>query len=163
MSKGDKYFAVILGIITFLGIFRGFPKPEKDTIYLCEDKVVDSTYIKPVFSILHKKDDILTGDVEENIRRYQQLELKTEENRNYNVTVIEVEFNNTSSEEVIYDVLKTKLILDDGSEIELNQYKSSPFTDVFHENYSQIGNLVFNTDDKNIKALKFPDGSVRAL
>lgn len=163
MNKGDKYFVIFLLIITCLGFFRGFPKPEKELIYFCGDEVVNSTYIKPVFSFLHKKSDVLTGDINEKIHRYQQLQLKTDSNKKYNVTVVEVEFNNENDKEVMYDVLKTKLVLDNGEEIQADLYKTSPFDDLFCKKHTQIGNIVFNTGYKNVKALKFPDGSVRGI
>lgn len=121
--------------------------------------IIDSTIPKPVIKVLHYKDNKDVGVIEESVNRYQFAKGKNK----VNYTTIEIELTNPTNLVRTYDIFETKLILENGKELKPIIEKSSDFDLEMGTNFTQIGNLVFNNGNKELKAIKFPDGSVYGL
>ena len=121
--------------------------------------VIDSSIPKPVIKVLHYGDNKDVGVIEESVNRYQFAKGKNK----VNYTTIEIELTNPTNLIRTYDIFETKLILENGKEIKPIIEKSSDFDLEMGTNFTQIGNLVFNNGNKELKAIKFPDGSVYGL
>lgn len=150
---------LVLGVI--LSIFRGFDINEPDDMILCNGNIIESSRIIPVIKIFHNKVNKDCGDVKERLNRYQYMEIiDTESEIKKNVVVVEAVFENTSKSEIDYNVLNAKLVLKNGKKISVDDNLSANFSDTFKGNFSQIGNIVFRTNSKDLAAIEFPDGSV---
>ena len=121
--------------------------------------VIDSSIPKPVIKVLHYGDNKDVGVIVESVNRYQFAKGKNK----VNYTTIEIELTNPTNLIRTYDIFETKLVLENGKEIKPIIEKSSDFDLEMGTNFTQIGNLVFNNGNKELKAIKFPDGSVYGL
>lgn len=133
--------------------------PETEVMPINGVAVVDSTTPKPVIKVLHYRDNKDVGVIEESVNRYQFAKGKNK----VNYTTIEIELTNPTNLIRTYDIFETKLILENGKELKPIIEKSSDFDLEMGTNFTQIGNLVFNNSNKELKAIKFPDGSVYGL
>ena len=133
--------------------------PKTEVMPINEVTVIDSSIPKPVIEVLHYRDNKDVGVIEESVNRYQFAKGKNK----VNYTTIEIELTNPTNLIRTYDIFETKLVLENGKEIKPIIEKSSDFDLEMGTNFTQIGNLVFNNGNKELKAIKFPDGSVSGL
>lgn len=133
--------------------------PKTEVMPINEVTVIDSSIPKPVIKVLHYRDNKDVGVIEESVNRYQFAKGKNK----VNYTTIEIELTNPTNLIRTYDIFETKLVLENGKEIKPIIEKSSDFDLEIGTNFTQIGNLVFNNGNKELKAIKFPDGSVYGL
>ena len=133
--------------------------PKTEVMPINEVIVIDSSIPKPVIKVLHYRDNKDVGVIEESVNRYQFAKGKNK----VNYTTIEIELTNPTNLIRTYDIFETKLVLENGKEIKPIIEKSSDFDLEMGTNFTQIGNLVFNNGNKELKAIKFPDGSVYGL
>lgn len=133
--------------------------PKTEVMPINEVTVIDSSIPKPVIKVLHYRDNKDVGVIEESVNRYQFAKGKNK----VNYTTIEIELTNPTNLIRTYDIFETKLVLENGKEIKPIIEKSSDFDLEMGTNFTQIGNLVFNNGNKELKAIKFPDGSVYGL
>lgn len=158
----DYVFIGILVMGFFLSIFRGFNITNSKELFTSADKTLDSSRVKPVIQLLHRKDNLNTGAIKEQLSYYQHLKV-LEADRKKDIVVVEVSFENSAKSNIKYNVLDSKLILENGERISVSESLSAPFDDEFGVGYAQIGNLVFETASENLKAIEFPDGSICGL
>lgn len=155
-------FTILLLLGFFLSIFRGFDITNNKELFTSADKTLDSSRIKPVIQLLRRKDNLNTGVIKEKLSYYQHLKV-LDANRKKDIVVVEASFENSAKSDINYNILDSKLILENGERISVSESLSAPFDDEFGVGYTQIGNLVFETASENLKAIEFPDGSICGL
>ena len=155
-------FTILLLLGFFLSIFRGFDITSGKELFTSADRTLDSSRIKPVIQLLHRKDNLNTGVIKEKLSYYQHLKV-LDADRKKDVVVVEASFENSAKSAITYNILDSKLILENGERISVSESLTAPFDDEFGVGYTQIGNLVFETASENLKAIEFPDGSICGL
>lgn len=81
-------FTILLLLGFFLSIFRGFDITSGKELFTSADRTLDSSRIKPVIQLLHRKDNLNTGVIKEKLSYYQHLKV-LDADRKKDVVVVE--------------------------------------------------------------------------